>query len=108
MLASSRPRSFTGVPDLGETKQLSDNSSRPKILPGHHDPFRRRTQTNPPTDESIPLASLELPISKTPRTQRPGERIPRMNNPLAVHLEAQSVVIKTVKNLAFTDKCIHP
>lgn len=67
-LASSRPRSLTGVPDLGETKQPSDNSSRPIIRPGHHDPFRRRTQTNPPTDASMPLllASPELPISTKP------------------------------------------
>lgn len=66
-LASSRPRSLTGVPDLGETKEPSDNSSSPIIRPGHHEPFRRRTQTNPPTDASMPLdlASPELlPISE--------------------------------------------
>lgn len=69
MLASSRPRSFTGVPDFGETKQLSDSSSRPIIRPGHHDPLRRRTQTKPPTDASMALVVLDpskLPISTTP------------------------------------------
>ena len=64
-LASSLPRSLTGVPDLGDTKQLSDNSSTPIIRPGHQDPFRRRTQTNPPTVASmhLVLGPLELPIS---------------------------------------------
>lgn len=78
-LASSRPRSLTGVPDLGETNEPSDNSSRPIMRPGHHDPFRRRTQTNPPTDASMlfDLASPELlPISETTTTdkQKPKEK----------------------------------
>lgn len=55
MLASLRPRSFTGVPDLGETRQLSGSSSWPIIRPGHQEPFRRLTQTNPPTLPSMPL-----------------------------------------------------
>jgi len=75
-LASSRPRSLTGVPDLGETKLPSEISSRPTIRPGHHEPFLRRTQTKAPTDASmalvlmlliLQLGSAELlPISETP------------------------------------------
>ena len=67
-LASSRPSSLTGVPDLGETKQLSDNSSRPIIRPGHQDPLRRRTHTKPPTDVSIALDSTGLPISSNKKS----------------------------------------
>lgn len=85
MLASSRPRSFTGVPDFGETKQLSDSSSRPIIRPGHHDPLRRRTQTKPPTDASMALVLLDpskLPISKAPG--RPTFPIPRFQKQMHI------------------------
>jgi hypothetical protein len=48
------------------------------MRPGHHDPFRRRTQTNPPTDASMPLdlASPELlPSSEiTTNKQKPKEK----------------------------------
>lgn len=68
-LASSLPRSFTGVPDLGVGTQPSGSSSGPRILPGHHDPFLRRTQTKDPAEASMPLlgSSPEHPIYKPKR-----------------------------------------
>lgn len=102
-LASSRPNSLTGVPDLGETKEPSDNSSIPIIRPGHHDPFRRRTQTKPPTDASmtLDLASPEvLPISETKHQQQQNQnkkktepkkrkKLLSQNSILAVHPQVQ-------------------
>ena len=90
-LASSRPKSLTGVPDLGETKQLSDNSSRPIIRPGHHDPFLLRTQTNPPTDASIPFVfeAPVLPISPN-KAKKPKEKEKKKNQSKHAIAEKQS------------------
>ena len=38
-LASSRPRSLTGVPDLGDMICDGGSSAWPRILPGHQEPF---------------------------------------------------------------------
>ncbi|KAL6008267.1 hypothetical protein ACLOJK_033773 [Asimina triloba] len=65
-LASSLPRSLTGVPDLGDMTCEADSSSGPRIRPGHHDPFLRRTQTIAPTLQSISGSApnpSETPIS---------------------------------------------
>lgn len=51
-LASSRPRSLTGVPDLGDMRCDAESSSCPSILPGHQEPFLRLTQTIVPTPHS--------------------------------------------------------
>jgi hypothetical protein len=52
MLASSRPSSLTGVPVLGDTTCDAGSSSCPSILPGHQEPFRRRTHTMVPGEQS--------------------------------------------------------
>lgn len=109
-LASSRPRSFTGVPDLGETKQLSESSSKPIIRPGHHDPFLRRTQTNPPTDGSIAFVfgSPELPISPPRHTtlhhnpENPETDLKNQSQPSILKLNNAS---KHHKNLSSVNKC---
>lgn len=68
-LASSLPRSLTGVPDLGDMRWDADSSSWPRILPGHQDPFLRRTQTMVPTLQSTPVpppAPSNVPILAGP------------------------------------------
>ncbi|RWW02694.1 hypothetical protein GW17_00034199 [Ensete ventricosum] len=63
----------------------ADSSSGPRILPGHQEPFLRRTQTIVPTLQSTPFPPpspssenpiLSLPTRPQPRSRKP-ERSPR-------------------------------
>lgn len=61
-LASSLPRSLTGVPVRGEVRLHSASSSGPSIFPGHHEPFLLLTQTIGPIPQSA-APDPELPIA---------------------------------------------
>jgi hypothetical protein len=69
-LASSRPRSLTGVPDLGDMICDGGSSSGPRILPGHQDPFLRRTHTMVPGEVS-PTPQQPPSPSAPPSTELP-------------------------------------
>jgi len=63
-LASSLPRSFTGVPDRGDVICVESRSSCPSILPGHHEPFLLLTHTIDPTVQSTaPDPGLAILVS---------------------------------------------
>lgn len=70
-LASSRPRSLTGVPDLGDMICDGGSSSGPRILPGHHDPFLRRTHTMVPGEVS-PTPQQATSPSPPPPSEHPA------------------------------------
>uniref|UniRef100_A0A2P2KC87 Uncharacterized protein n=1 Tax=Rhizophora mucronata TaxID=61149 RepID=A0A2P2KC87_RHIMU len=60
ILASSLPRSLTGVPVLGDDTLQSASSSGSSILPGHQEPFLLRTHTIGPTQ---PSSAAVAPVS---------------------------------------------
>nr|CAB3447613.1 unnamed protein product [Digitaria exilis] len=60
--------SLTGVPDLGDMICDGGSSSGPRILPGHHDPFLRRTHTMVPGEVS--------PTPQQPPSPFPPSRLP--------------------------------
>ena len=121
-LASSRPRSLTGVPDLGETKLPSEISSRPTIRPGHHEPFLRRTQTKAPTDASMALVLMLLilqlgspellPISETPtqsfQTQKQNKKIKEKSlvNQSKASILKRTQVPEPATKVGFMEKCL--
>lgn len=69
-LASSLPRSLTGVPVRGEDRLHSASSSGLIIFPGHHEPFLLLTQTIGPTPQST-APDPELPIATLSLRERP-------------------------------------
>ena len=67
-LASSLPRSLTGVPERGDVRCEVESSSAPSIFPGHHDPFLLLTHTidpalHPPAPDPSLSISLSLSLS---------------------------------------------
>jgi hypothetical protein len=76
MLASSRPSSLTGVPVLGDTTCDAGSSSCPSILPGHQEPFRRRTHTMVPGEQSSMPPPSASPSPPPPAPPSPPELRP--------------------------------